>query len=237
MGVALPLYGNGSQTLHTVLPLGARQLRRFFTARRVRRRAHPRAVQPELLHARTVRAPREHRRRRRHTTRCSLPVACATSCRLPRALAQPARRPHRRLRGLHRLARPRTSRVRLARHPERHRRAPLLARGGADRRAARERRARSILFLGRFDPRNGLGDMLDAFSQLWRAREGRCGCASSATGRCGRYYQTQARRAAGRARDLGRTRRLDTAALLRVRRHPLHALPARVASAWCCSRR
>ncbi len=27
-----------------------------------------------------------------------------------------------------------------------------------------------VLFLGRFDPRNGLGIMLDAFAQLWRAR-------------------------------------------------------------------
>jgi phosphatidyl-myo-inositol alpha-mannosyltransferase len=29
-----------------------------------------------------------------------------------------------------------------------------------------------VLFVGRFDPRNGLGTMLDAFEQLWRARDG-----------------------------------------------------------------
>ncbi len=34
MGLALPLYGNGSQTLHTVVPLGTRQLRRFLAERR-----------------------------------------------------------------------------------------------------------------------------------------------------------------------------------------------------------
>ena len=33
MGLALPLYGNGSQTLHTVFPGGTLQLRRFLAAR------------------------------------------------------------------------------------------------------------------------------------------------------------------------------------------------------------
>ena len=39
-----------------------------------------------------------------------------------------------------------------------------------------------ILFLGRFDPRNGLPTMLEAFQQVHAEHEGRCGCASSVTG-------------------------------------------------------
>ncbi len=93
----------------------------------VRRRAHPRALQPELLHARAVRAPREHRRRG------DVPLGLHSRSRArPRAgsharFAQPAARPHRRLRRLHRAARPLLPRVRLARHPQRHRRGSLRA--------------------------------------------------------------------------------------------------------------
>jgi phosphatidylinositol alpha-mannosyltransferase len=46
-----------------------------------------------------------------------------------------------------------------------------------------------VLFLGRFDPRNGLGIMLDAFSEVWRAREGRVRLAVVGDGPLRRYYQ------------------------------------------------
>ena len=83
MGLALPLYGNGSQTLHTVFPLGTRQLRRFLAARQ---------FDVVHIHAPTTRAsscslrsrcPRGRSRSAR-ITRCSRQGACATSYTRPR---------------------------------------------------------------------------------------------------------------------------------------------------------
>jgi phosphatidylinositol alpha-mannosyltransferase len=48
-----------------------------------------------------------------------------------------------------------------------------------------------ILFLGRFDPRNGLGIMLDAFSELWRARAGHARLCVVGDGPLRRYYQSR----------------------------------------------
>jgi len=52
MGLALPLYGNGSQTLHTVFPLGTLQLRRFFAARQFDVVHIHAPYNPSFLHAR-----------------------------------------------------------------------------------------------------------------------------------------------------------------------------------------
>jgi phosphatidylinositol alpha-mannosyltransferase len=48
-----------------------------------------------------------------------------------------------------------------------------------------------ILFLGRFDPRNGLGIMLDAFNEVWRARDGRVRLCVVGDGPLRRYYQSR----------------------------------------------
>jgi phosphatidylinositol alpha-mannosyltransferase len=45
-----------------------------------------------------------------------------------------------------------------------------------------------ILFLGRFDPRNGLGIMLEAFQGAWRARDGRVRLCVVGDGPLRRYY-------------------------------------------------
>ena len=174
MGLALPLYGNGSQTLHTVFPGGALPAAALPRRAAVRRRPRPRALQPELLHARAVRAARAARSAVGTYHSVFTPGRCATSCTRPRGPSlQPPARPRRRLGRLRRAARPLLPRVRLARDPERHRRGALHAgSAAADRGPARERRRRSCSSSGASIPRNGLGIMLEAFDQLWRARDG-----------------------------------------------------------------
>ena len=138
-----------------------------------------------------------------------------------------ARRARRRLRGVHRLARA-VLPVRLPHHPERHRRPPLLARRRAAARAARGRQAADPLPRPLRPAQWTADDARRVRAGACASTRDRCGCASSATGRCGNVYRRKLARARGRRRHLGRARRLVAAALLRVGRHPLHALPARL---------
>jgi phosphatidylinositol alpha-mannosyltransferase len=48
-----------------------------------------------------------------------------------------------------------------------------------------------VLFLGRFDPRNGLGIMLEAFDQVWRARDGHVALCVVGDGPLRRYYASK----------------------------------------------
>ena len=144
-----------------------------------------------------------------------------------RASLQPAARAHRRLGRVHRAARPLLPRVRLARDPERHRRGPLPPERASPIEALRESGDPVVLFLGRFDPRNGLGIMLEAFDQLWRARDGHVRLCVVGDGPLRRYYAAKARARGRRGGALGGARRLEPPALLRIGRRVLHALPAR----------
>ncbi len=94
-----------------------------------------------------------------------------------------------------------------------------------------------ILFLGRFDPRNGLPTMLEAFEQRPRRARG-LGAPVRRRRRAARQrLPAQAPRAGRRGRDLGRPRRL-VAARATTPRPTSTARPASVPrSAWCCSRR
>jgi phosphatidylinositol alpha-mannosyltransferase len=188
MGVALPLYGNGSQTLHTVLPLGARQLRRFFAARQfdvVHIHAPynpsffmlapfvlpPSAVGVGTYHS--VFTPGRVRDLVRAPTRASLRrleghVVVSDACIEPLDHYFPEF----------------DWRVIPNGIDERH-----FAPDAAPIAALRESGDPVILFLGRFDPRNGLGIMLDAFSEVWRVREGRVRLCVVGDGPLRRFYQ------------------------------------------------
>ena len=85
-----------------------------------------------------------------------------------------------------------------------------------------------ILFLGRFDPRNGLPTMLEAFEQVHAEHEGSVRLCVVGDGPLGNVYRRKlSERVAG---DVIWAGRVDWSrpALLRLGRHPLHALPARL---------
>ena len=225
MGVALPLYGNGSQTLHTVLPLGARQLRRFFTARQfdvvhIHAPYNPSffMLAPFVLPASTVGVGTYH--------------SVFTPGRVRDLVQAPTRASLSRLHG-HIVVSDACIEPLDHYFPEF---AWRVIPNGIDEdhfapsaepiAALRESGDPVVLFLGRFDPRNGLGIMLDAFSELWRAREGRVRLCVVGDGPLRRYYQSRLAPERRRVGALGRPHRLEQAALLRVRRRLLHAVPA-----------
>ncbi len=86
----------------------------------------------------------------------------------------------------------------------------------------------NILFLGRFDPRNGLGTMIDAFVRVRREWGPEVRLVVVGDGPLRSYYQKRVPgRHAGR-RPLGRPGRLGAAALLHQCRCPLHAVQSGV---------
>jgi phosphatidylinositol alpha-mannosyltransferase len=188
MGLALPLYGNGSQTLHTVLPFGARQLRRFFALRRfdvvhVHAPYNPSffmlapfalpdgAVGVGTYHS--VFTPGWVRDLVHAPTRASLNrlhghVVVSDACIEPldhyfpefdwRVIPNGIDEDH-----FSPAARPLAE--------------------------LRESGDPVILFLGRFDPRNGLGIMLGAFDRVWRERDGHVRLCVVGDGPLRRYYE------------------------------------------------
>ena len=190
MGAALPLYGNGSQTLHTVLPLGTRQLRRFFAARQfdvvhIHAPYNPSffMLAPFVLPAGTIGVGTYH--------------SVFTPGRVRDLVHAPTRASLSRLDGhvvvsdvciepLDHYFPEFTWRVIPNGIDEDH------FRPGAEPIAElRESGDPVILFLGRFDPRNGLGIMLEAFNEVWRARDGHARLCVVGDGPLRRYYQTR----------------------------------------------
>ena len=94
-----------------------------------------------------------------------------------------------------------------------------------------------VLFLGRFDPRNGLGIMLEAFDRLWRARDGHVRLCVVGDGPLRRYYAARLAPEVAAAGALGRAASTGTARATTPR--PTSSAPpaSAPASAWCCSRR
>ena len=134
-GAAIPLFGNGSATLHTIPPMLTETLRRLFRKRRFDVVHVHAPVQPGDVPDRAARDPVGDDRRRH------LPLGVragqgAQHVRPADALvAREARRPRRRRPRLRRLARALLP-VRLRVHPERRRLRSLPARGSADRRSS-----------------------------------------------------------------------------------------------------
>ena len=171
MGVALPLYGNGSQTLHTVIPSGRRGLRRLFAERRF-----------DVVHVHAPYNPSSFMLVSSVLPADTIGVGTYHSVFTPglvRDLVGPAT--HASLRQLHGHVV-----VSQACIPPLDHYFPDLAwrviPNGIDDDHFRpdaepieslvEEGAPVVLFVGRFDPRNGLGTMLEAFERVWRARAG-----------------------------------------------------------------
>jgi phosphatidylinositol alpha-mannosyltransferase len=171
MGVSMPLYGNGSQTLHTVIPSGRRGLRRFFAERRF-----------DVVHVHAPYNPSSFMLASSALPADTIGVGTYHSVFTPglvRDLVAPATRAS--LRRLHGHVV-----VSDACIPPLHHYFPdldwRLIPNGIDehhfRPDAEPIESLSgdgepvVLFVGRFDPRNGLSTMLDAFEQVWRARDG-----------------------------------------------------------------
>ena len=83
-----------------------------------------------------------------------------------------------------------------------------------------------VLFLGRFDPRNGLGIMLEAFDRLWRARDGHVQLCVVGDGPLRRYYERRLAPEVARSVHWAGRARLEPAALLLLGRRLLHPLSA-----------
>jgi phosphatidylinositol alpha-mannosyltransferase len=166
MGVALPLYGNGSQTLHTVIRPGS--LRRFFARR-----------QFDVVHVHAPYNPSSFMAAPFALPSGSVSVGTYHSVFTPGlvrdAVAGPTRAVLRRLDG-HIVVSEACIEPLDHYFPELDWR---VIPNGIDVEHFRPDaepidvgagNSPVVLFLGRFDPRNGLGIMLDAFAQLWRAR-------------------------------------------------------------------
>jgi phosphatidylinositol alpha-mannosyltransferase len=188
MGVAVPLYGNGSQTLHTVLPTGVRRLRRFFERRRfdvvhVHAPYNPSSfmLAPFALPGETIGVgtyhsvftpgrvrdlvgPATHASLRRLDGHVVVSEACIPPLDhyFPdlewRVIPNGIDEGH---------FRPDAEPI------------PELVDG----------KTPVVLFVGRFDPRNGLGTMLQAFEQLWRARDGDARLCIVGNGPLRAYYE------------------------------------------------
>ena len=225
MGLALPLYGNGSQTLHTVFPLGTRQLRRFLAERRfdvvhIHAPYNPSffMLAPFVLPAGAVGVGTCH--------------SVFTPGRVRDLVHAPTRASLSRLHGHVVVS---ESCIPPLDHyfPEFDWR--VIPNGiDADHFAPsaepiEELRASGdpvILFLGRFDPRNGLGIMLDSFSELWRRRGGERPALRRGGRPAAALLPDATRPRCGTSRALGGAHRLEPPALLRVGRRLLHTLPA-----------
>ena len=115
--------------------------------------------------------------------------------------------------------------VPLARDPERDRRAPLLARAPSPIPELRADGKPVILFLGPLRPaQRARHDARRVRAGAPRATRATCGSCVVGDGPLRTYYQHQLDPERRARRRLGRPRRLDAAALLRVGRRPLHAL-------------
>jgi phosphatidylinositol alpha-mannosyltransferase len=188
MGMAMPLYGNGSQTLHTVLPLGARQLRRFFAARQfdvvhIHAPYNPSffMLAPFVLPGSAVGVGTYH--------------SVFTPGRVRDLVHTPTRASLSRLHG-HIVVSEACIEPLDHYFPEFDWR---VIPNGIDQdhfspsaRPLDELRASGdpvVLFLGRFDPRNGLGIMLEAFDRVWRARNGGVRLCVVGDGPLRRYYE------------------------------------------------
>ena len=193
MGVALPLYGNGSQTLHTVLPLGTRQLRRFFAARQFDVVHIHAPYNPSFFMLAPFVLPAGHDRRRHLPLRVHPGPRARPRARAHARLAEPPARPHRRLGRLHRAARPLLPGVRLARDPERHRRGSLLARRRADRRSCARAAIRSCSSSAASIPATASASCSTRSTELWRARDGHVRLCVVGDGPLRRYYAEPAR--------------------------------------------
>ena len=159
-------------------------------AARRRRRAPARALQPEHVRDRARSAhPRQRRRRRAPTTRSSRRACCSTCSRRSCGAGSARLDAH--------VVVSEACIGSLAPYfPFDYR---IIPNGIDDRHFSpdaeplpelREGGKPLILFLGRFDPRNGLADDARGVrAGACRARGRRCGCASSATGRCGNVYR------------------------------------------------
>jgi phosphatidyl-myo-inositol alpha-mannosyltransferase len=172
MGVAMPLYGNGSQTLHTVIPAARRGLRRFFAQRAF-----------DVVHVHAPYNPSSFMLAPFTLPSSTIGVGTYHSVFTPglvRDLVGPAT--HASLRRLHGHIVVSQACIPPLMHyfPDLDYR--VIPNGidedhfspDADRiEGLRDGDDPLILFVGRFDPRNGLGTMLDAFEQAWRVRDGR----------------------------------------------------------------
>ena len=190
MGLALPFYGNGSQTLHTVFPLGTRQLRRFLAERRF-----------DVVHIHAPYNPSFFMLAPFALPSGAIGVGTYHSVFTPGRVRDLVHAPTR------------ASLSRLDGHvvvsescippldhyfPEFDWRvipngidADHFAPSAAPIDELRASGDPVILFLGRFDPRNGLGIMLDAFADLWRRRGGGVQLCIVGDGPLRRYYQTR----------------------------------------------
>ena len=237
---AVPLFGNGcADAAHRAAGRAQRQLAALLAPPAVRRRPHPRPLQPELLHA-------------RGRPRCRSGTAAVgtfhsvftprgrlrdlVGCEPTRAGAQAPRRPRGRLRRLRPLPSTTTSpsstwRVIPNGIDDEH-----FTPGAEPLSELREDGAPVILFLGRFDPRNGLGIMLEASSALYRERAGRRRLCVVGDGALRRDYQRGLPGGCRPAPSTGRDR--GTGPGRATSPQPISsARPASGrASAWRCSR-
>ena len=226
MGVALPLYGNGSQTLHTVVPG-----RHAAAAALLRARA-----QFDVVHIHAPYNPSSSCSRRSpcppapsasaRTTPSSRRAACATSCTRPRA--QSLRRLHGHIVVSEACIPPLDHyfpefdwRVIPNGIDEEHFRPsaePIdaLRESGAPSCSSSAASTRATASASCSRRSSGCGA---------RAMATR-GCASSATARCAATTSAGSPREVARRRALGGTRRLEPPALLRLGRRLLHAVPA-----------
>ena len=224
MGVALPLYGNGSQTLHTVLPLGPRRLRRFFAARRfdvvhIHAPYNPSLfmLAPFVLPAGTIGVGTYHSVFTPGRVRDLVP-----------GYARLARRLHGHIVVSDACIEPLDHYF-----PEFSWR--VIPNGidedhfAPEAEPIEELRGSGpvMLFLGRFDPRNGLGIMLEAFERGLAGARWQGAAVHRRRRAAAQLLPAPARAGGRRLRALGRARRLEPAALLRLGRRLLHALPER----------
>ena len=171
MGVAMPLYGNGSQTLHTVIPSGRRGLRRFFAER-----------QFDVVHVHAPYNPSSFMLAPFALPQGTIGVGTYHSVFTPGLVrdlvSPPTHASLRRLDGhivVSQACIPplthyfpdldwRVIPNGIDEHHFRPDAEPVESLAAGD--------SPVVLFVGRFDPRNGLGTMLEAFEQVWRARAG-----------------------------------------------------------------
>ena len=198
MGVAVPLYGNGSQTLHTVIPTGPRGLRRFFERRRF-----------DVVHVHAPYNPSSFMLAPFALPSDTIGVGTYHSVFTPgrvRDLVGPAT--HASLRRLQGHVVVSEACIPPLDHYFPDLRWRVIPNGidedhfRPEAEPIEELAAGSgplVLFVGRFDPRNGLGIMLQAFERLWRARDGDARLCVVGNGPLRAYYERSLPRDVARA--------------------------------------